>query len=181
MTQEKTIDVSVAINELEKKWNNLHPVDRASAVYKLRQAGCSPRQLASALPCSESYVRHLSEAAKAPLPDRIRARGGKISIRQLAQRGKAIIAKERDQNRGEEVRKGCKAICDWLKEEKFKGGWGEQIVGEARRILIDAELSNGLPKAQQLPEGFPLKQIIARTKPPKEMYEDEESVAFYAG
>jgi hypothetical protein len=139
------------------------------------------------LHCSETFLRHLIDAAKAPIVDHTLARDGEISMRELARRGRAVVQNElakkceaKKRESLEQAQNGCKFICNWLNQEQLQGGWGEQIVAEARRLLMEAELNRKLPKHHEQPLGIPLEKIIEAARPPKGTHEDEESVPFFA-
>ncbi|HEX9198364.1 MAG TPA: hypothetical protein VF865_02310 [Acidobacteriaceae bacterium] len=59
---------------------------------------------------------------------------------------------------------GTKAILRWLTSDKAAAGNAEQVVQEARHMLMLAEQTGGLPKGTA-PIGTKLQEIICRTRP----------------
>ena len=154
---------------------------------KIHQAGISYRKLGKALNCSESLPRHVNKAAQASALDRISARKGKISTRELARRSNAAQAVrarraqetlERERNLGS--KKISQAICEWLEEEGFPGAYGEQIVDEARRLPACAEEQNELPPHPPAPDGTPVDKIIERFRPQRAADTTMIDIGWYA-
>jgi hypothetical protein len=175
MTQILSAEASQALSSLEKKWPKLNnDVDRGRAIKAIHDLGVSYRALGERLHHSESGLRHLCQAAKAPVSDRLLAREKEISTRELvrrsitAQKKQAAQEKEaRDLQRTEEAKKGAKIICEWLTSERIECGSavGEQIVDEARRILHGAEQRGTLPNGAPPPPGTPIVDIIKNCRP----------------
>ena len=157
-------DASVAISNLQSRWQKLTDLDRARGVYAIHRAGTSLRALAKALNCSPSLLRHLLTALQAPAEDRSLALKGKISTNQLARRAKAAEAQRVAEHHAQEARKGCRVICDWIRSEGISGSYGESIVTEARRLLAVAESNRKLPKGAASPD-MPVAEIIRRCRP----------------
>ena len=67
---------SSKISQLHSNWSQLHDLDRAKAVANLRRSGISIRSIARQLGCSESLLRHLLLALRAPAVDLAAARNG---------------------------------------------------------------------------------------------------------
>jgi hypothetical protein len=137
---------SAAIAYLHNRWTKLGDLDRTRAVHKIHEASTSLRGLAKVLNCSESLRRNLNLAAQAPPLDQAIARKGKISTRELVKRAKAAKGlHEKKEPEAPElkwtqlVQKISAAICDWLEREGLSGGYGEQIVEDARWLLVRAE------------------------------------------
>jgi len=80
---------SFAVADLQSKWHTLHDLDRACAVHAIHQAGTSLRELAKALNCSDSLLRHLLAALQATPADRLLLRQRKISTNELVRRSEA--------------------------------------------------------------------------------------------
>ena len=59
-----------SIAQLQSDWFKFSDLDRAAAVLRLNQSGISIRKIASQLHLSESLLRHLLQALKAPACDR---------------------------------------------------------------------------------------------------------------
>ena len=74
---------SSAVADLQARWFKLSDLDRARAVFSIKQTGVSIRNIASQLHLSESLMRHLILALRAPLEDLCLARKGIISTNQL--------------------------------------------------------------------------------------------------
>ena len=162
---------SSAVADLQLQWHTLHDVDRAKAVFAIRRAGTSLRELAKALNCSESLLRHLLAALQAPAADRLLARQGKISLNELVRRSKAagirrssMHREAREFERARAALQGCRTICDWLVAEQMPGSYGEQIVEAARLLFANAELTGKFPK-DAAPAGTPTAEIIQRCRP----------------
>lgn len=74
MTQNLSAEASQALSSLEKKWPKLHnDVARGEAIKTIHDMGVAYRILGERLGRSESGIRHLCVAAKAPLRDRLRS------------------------------------------------------------------------------------------------------------
>jgi hypothetical protein len=179
-------DTSPAIAKLQSEWQSLPDLDRAGAVFAIHRAGTSLRQLAKALSCSLSILRHLLEALQAPPEDRHLACQGKISTNELVRRGRAAgIGRATKQHealeleRAEASLKGCKAICQWLAAEGISGSSGAQIVDEARRLLVIAGESEQLPR-DAAPPGMPTAMIIQRCRPAEPKTDAISFVAWFA-
>lgn len=176
---------ATSISDLKSEWNNLSDLDRGRAVQRIHQAGTSLRRLAKALGCSATLLRHLHQAAQAPVGDQYLARQGTISTNELVRRAKAAglrhDARRREAaepERTEASRVFCKKICDWLVAEGIAGSFGEQMVAEARRQIAVAELTKKLPK-RCVPPDMPFDQIIQRCKPPQAADDEFTSIAWF--
>ena len=159
------------IADLKAKWHTLNDLDRGRAVSAIQQDGTSIRELAREINCSESLLRHLLIAIQAPAEDRLLARQGKISTNELVRRARAAgirrTGKElesREFARTQASIRGSKTICDWLIEQKWSGGFGEQILCEAQRDLALAERTDQFPK-DAAPADMPVTKIIQRCRP----------------
>ena len=170
---------STAIADLKSQWPNLNDLDRAKAVRDLKQSGASIRGLALQLPVGESTLRRLLKALEASAEDRILANNGKITTNELIRR--ATAAKHSDEvkqgealsrKRTEAAIKASKTICNWLRSEGVTSNFGQQIVGEARRLLIEAEQSKRFPPGA-VPPGTPVAEIILQSRPLRPKAEDE--------
>jgi transposase len=164
---------SLNITELKLQWKSLHDLDRARAVHAIHQNGTSLRKLAKALDCSLTLLRHLLKALQATPEDRALARQRKISTSKLVRRSKATeaqrAAKDREaleRKRTQAANKGCEVICDWLEKERLSGVYGEQVINEAWRELVNAEQSGKLPP-HTAPPDTPTADIIERMRPPE--------------
>jgi len=131
----------------------------------------SIRELARELNCGESLLRGLILAIRAPVEDRLLAHWGKISTNELVRRAKVAeiksAAKEHEATEFERTQasiRGSKTICDWLIQEKWSGGFGEQIFCEAQRKLALAERTNQFPK-DAAPAAMAVVEIIRRPRP----------------
>jgi len=177
---------SSAAAELKAKWHELSDLDRAKAVRDLKQSGLSTRAVALEIAASEASLRRLLEALQAPIIDQVLAREGKISTNELIRRAKTakVILTEKQREalnlkRERQSLKGSKTICDWLISEEVPTNWGEQIVGEARRFLIDAEESKQFPPGF-VPPGMSTAEIIRRSRPEQPKEHDESQIAWRA-
>jgi hypothetical protein len=84
-----TTSIPTTVEDLRARWATLHDLDRAESVKGIQKRGMSIRFLAKELGlCTESHLRYLITAARAPVPDRMLARGGKISTGELVRRSK---------------------------------------------------------------------------------------------
>jgi lambda repressor-like predicted transcriptional regulator len=168
------------ITDLKGRWDQLKDVDRAGIVHKIHRAGTSLRALARTLVRSEALMRNLNLAAQAPSLDRILARQGKISIRELVRRAKADLAarrsKARDAAERDRERKSeavAKAICDLLDRVRWGRTAGEQFLEEARWYLASAEAARKVPQQVPPSAGLPLSQLLERVRP---QYMDSDSI-----
>ena len=163
----------------------MNDVQRGEALLKL-PGKISLRTLGERLPCSESHLRSLVCAGQAPLLDRILARAGEISTRELVKRSKAAAKtraaadmKALDRERTKEAIKWCDVICEWLENEGLFCFEGEAIVAEARRELYEAECAGKLPK-ERLPMDTPVEEIILRSRPsPLEIHDPTSKAGWY--
>jgi len=160
---------------LQARWKSLHDLDRAEAVKIISRTGKSIRSIAKHVKLtSETYLRMLLTAAKAPAEDLILARQGEINTRELARRA---LAKHTDPElRARVCKKWTTSICRWLQESDF--AWSQQysILDESRREMMMAEL-DGFRKSSS--EGEQLAEIIERNRP-NDMDENVFAIAFYA-
>jgi hypothetical protein len=175
-----------SISDLQAKWSKLPNLDRALAVHAIHKAGTSFRELAKALDCSESLLRHLDQAAQAPRVDLLLARKGTVSIRELVRRSKAASLKRSASQRGEleakrakEAATGCRLICKWLEEEGLKKGYGEAIILEARRMLAEADHKVKFPK-HPAPPGIKPAEIIRLAAPSQALRDTLDLTTLYA-
>jgi hypothetical protein len=180
-----TNGIPTTVDGLVLKWANLNDVQRSEALVKLRGT-TSFRALAKKLDCSESLLRHLADAGRAPLPDRILARKGGISTRELAKRSKAAATARTaaqdealDRERTKEAQKWCDVICGWIRAVDFTSHFGEQIVNEARRELFEAGRAGELPQIKPSKE-MSVEEIIRRRRPPQPQFEEITEIAWHA-
>jgi lambda repressor-like predicted transcriptional regulator len=142
--------IPTSVEDLRARWNELHDLDRAESVKMINKSGISIRALAKELGSrSDTTLRSLFIAAKAPLPDRMLARQGKISTRQLVKRLK--MAAEAHQ---------------------------ENILEETRRLLSQGEITGNLPRTVA-PKGVPLSTIIEQTRPTEARWEQALELYFF--
>ena len=174
MTDTRVTNPSSAVENLKQNWSKLDVVGRAAAVKSLcdqPNQKISLRALARELGCSLTHVRDLYLAASAPVADRLLARQGKISSRELTRRARAAKAASETQlrasaeaKRAKEAEAGCKLICKWMQQQELSAVHGENVVGEARRILALHERTGTLP-SYSAPKGTPVAKIIEVTRP----------------
>lgn len=177
---------TLTITELKAQWSQLCDLDRARAVRSIKQSGLSTREIAHQLCCSESYLRHLLIGLLASREDRVLARNGKISTRELVRRVKAAgleqEIKHQEAHKLKQVRasvQACKAICDWLVSEDIGGPEAELIIDETRRYLFDAEQSKKLPLGAA-PFDMPTAEIVSRCRPLELKTDEFTSTAWFA-
>jgi transposase-like protein len=176
---------SSAVADLQSQWHTLHDLDRARAVHAIHQDGASLRELANALNCSDSLLRHLLTALQAPPADRSLARQGKISTNELVRRSEAagirrssMHREAREFERTQASRQACRTICNWLGAEQMSGPYGEQIVDEARRQLAIAGMTGKFPK-DAAPPDMPAEEIIQCCRPPQAGINELSSTAWF--
>ncbi len=177
--------VPMSISDLQAKWPKLLDVDRALAVHAIHKTGKSFRELARELNCSASLLRHLDQAAQAPIIDLLLARKVNGSTRALVRGAKASrlqrvadAREELEDKRAKEAAAGCSLICEWLEEEGLEKGHGEAIILESRRMLAISERTKKLPKSPAPPD-ISVAEIIHRSRPPQAVIEESSSAAFY--
>lgn len=181
-------EASAALAELPKKWPELtKDVDKAKALHSVRNLHVSTHDLAKALGCSATLVRNLLQAAKAPVADRILARKGEISTRELVRRSKQVEKQTKakdlealDKKRTKLAQKGARVINTWLRSNVGYDAVREGIVDETRLILAKNKRSGTLPNPGPPASGTPVDIIIERTRPPRSLNPDTESPAWYA-
>lgn len=164
-------DTSFTITDLQSKWGTLHDLDRARAVRAIHRSGTSLNELAKALKCSPSLLRHLLKTLQAPQADQSLARNGKLTTNQLVRRAQAAeVSLATKQREAEAVKRtqasllGCKAICDWVADEGLAGPFAGQIIGKARWVLAAKEENKTLPR-DAAPPHMPVKEIIQKCRP----------------
>jgi len=179
-------DTSPAVAKLQSEWHSLPDLDRARAVYAIKQSGVSTRAIALQLHVSESLLRHLLHALQAPIEDRFLAKKRKTSTNELVRKARAAgirrSSKHREALEFERTQaslRGCRAICDWLVKEDIPGSYGEQIVEEARRKLALAEEGKRLPR-DAAPPDMPTAMIIQRCRPAEPKTDAISFVAWFA-
>lgn len=172
------------IDALSVKWAGMDDVQRGEGLLKLR-GETSLRALANRLPCSASHLRNLVCAGQATLADRILARQGKISTRELVKRSK-VAAKARtaaeeeafDRQRTKEAQRWSEVICKWLETEGMFCSQGEVVVDEARRELFQAECTGKLPQGGPAKD-LTIQEIIRRSRPPRPESDEFSEIAWY--
>ena len=119
-----------SIAQLQIDWFKFSDLDRARAVFDINQSGISIRKVAAQLHLSESLLRHLLQALKAPASDRDLARQGKISTNELARRAKAglrppkhheALTIDGDRTCPQDDRRGIAAEQTWCGHRVFTG------------------------------------------------------------
>jgi lambda repressor-like predicted transcriptional regulator len=177
---------SFTISDLQSQWYALHDLDRAKAVLATHQNGTSFRELAKALNCSESLLRHLLAVLQAPPADQLLARQYMISTNELARRARAagmrrssIHREALELERAHAASQGCKTICNWLTEEEISKPYGEQIVDEARHLFAQAEQTGKFPPGAA-PADMPTAEIIQRCQPVELKNDSATFIAWYA-
>jgi hypothetical protein len=177
---------SLAAADLKARWHELCDLVRPGAVCSLKHSGVSTRAIAFEIPASESGLRPLLETLQAPLQDQVLARDGKIPTSELIRRARADKALRAAKHKGtlnlkrqQQSVKGSKAICDWLVSEGVPTNFGAQIVGEARRYLINAEETKQFPPGT-VPPGTPVAEIIRRSRPDQPKENDQSQIAWRA-
>ena len=176
---------SPAIADLQARWHTLRDPDRAFAILPLARSGVSHRKLAAYLNCSPSLVNRLVRCLQADQVDLEEARQCQISTNELLRRAKNALARRDtghqhalEANRTQKVTGGTRAILRWLASDDAAAGNGEQIVSEARLMLMRAEQTGGLP-GDTAPIGTKLQEIIGRTRP-AERDDDQIDVGWFA-
>jgi hypothetical protein len=161
-------ETSEEVRKLRSKWRTLADVDRAQAIKRLLGTGMSGRELAKAVDCSESLIRHLKPLVEALPEEKQLARLGKISTRELRRRLAVRKAEKThnqepadDQARLDAARQGATYILEWFNEEKIAYPHAKQIALEAHRKLRKAERDGKLPK-EKAPAGLPVSEVIRR-------------------
>jgi lambda repressor-like predicted transcriptional regulator len=162
--------IPTTLEDLRARWVSLHDLDRAKAIKGMRDAGNSVRFLAKELGVSEALLRNLLDAAKAPLPDRMLARRGKISTRELVKRQKLWEKAETEKTRASEEQRRTKEakawstrIRRWLQELNLPWEHQWEILDLTRRELDEAEYKGILPRP--VVQRLPLEEIIEQTRP----------------
>ncbi len=74
------------LSNLKSKWSGLCDLDRAEAIKQALDTGMSGRELAKALNCGESLIRHLKPLVEALPEEKRQARRCEISTRELKRR-----------------------------------------------------------------------------------------------
>lgn len=182
----KTNEIPTTVEDLRAQWTTLHDLDKAESIKRIQKGGTSIRSLAKELGLStESHLRYLLTAAKAPMPDRILARQGKISTRELVERSKRAAKAEAEKKRVSEQEKRVKEskiwstrICRWLQEQDLAWAHQENVIEETQRELMLADISGDLPKTK-VPKGVKLETIIDRTRPTESRWEQALRIYFF--
>jgi hypothetical protein len=165
------IDPSPAIASLQARWHSLLDPDRALAIHPIIRSGVSQRKLAGYLNCSPSLIRRLLRCLQADPDDLELARHCQISTNELEDRAaKAKARRDASHKLAIELKLaakavgGTRAILRWLASDKAAAGNAEQIVQEARTMLMWAEQTGGLP-TDTAPIEKKLQEIIHDTRP----------------
>jgi hypothetical protein len=176
-----------AIQQLKQDWDQLSDPDRALAIAKIKTSGLSNRKIASLLGHSESLVRRLLLILDAPVADRIAARKGKITTNELIRRTHTARQRKaaQQQKNAQQVRKqkayvGARLIGGWLQKHRLTGSYGEQIVEEARRMMIAALFDGSLPHVDPPDHPVPPAVIIERCKPKEPLTDDIDPSGWYS-
>lgn len=177
-------DPSVA--QIKRDWDQLRPIDRAERVAKIKRRGHSNRDIGRNLDVPESTLRSYLLALQAPAEDIELARQGKLSISQLVRRAKAeahrrgAIHREALQKKQKQLaREGAELICDWLRKLNLQGSYGEQIIGEAHRIIAKESLEGTLPRVDPPVRPVQPAIIIERCKPKDPLDDSIQFVGWY--
>ena len=148
-------DPAAEIVKLRNDWPQLGGIDRANRVAKIKALGLPTRFIARELGCSESLLRHLLKALKAPAVDRVAARQGKLPTNEVVRRAEAEIARQADKRakddgimRQQKVAEACRAIRKWLAQEHLNEASTEAVAEEARRMLIEQLRAGNLPEVE---------------------------------
>jgi len=178
-------DSSAAIVDLQSRWHTLKDPDRGLAIASILRSGVSGRSLAAKLNCSEATVRRLYRCSKASAEDLELARQGMISTSELIRRiEKAEINQQRldkqDAERSslQRIATAKDAILNWLAADPASKANAEQIVSEARRRMMWAEETGGMPQSK-VPVTWTRDQIIASSRP-AHRDADELDVSWFA-
>lgn len=178
-------DTSSAITDLRTQWHALHDLDRASAVRVLHQDGMSVREIAAQLNCTHSLLYRLLRALKAPPQDRMRARRGEMSTRELARRAGGAKTTSQDKAREaiayENERKAIrlsKVIVKWFNDEGVSFMDFDDVIKVAR-IHLNKSGNAGNRTAQAAIEGLPIRTVIHRCRPAQPIPGGEQSIALY--
>lgn len=177
----KMTPIPTTVEDLRDQWDKLHDLDRAESVKKIKKPDTSIRRLAELLGHSESNLRNLLKAAKAPAADLELARAGKISTRELVKRAKQAAEAEAQEIKASqnewcarEAKKWSTSICLWLQEQNLAWTHQETILDQTRRELDGAEFRGGLPRLT-VPEGMQLDEIKERTRPKADRWDPNDS------
>ena len=73
------------LRELLHEWPGWGPLERADAVVRLRNAGCSLRKLAKVAGCSEGTIRNYEILGRVPWEAKQMLRDGRVSMRRVVQ------------------------------------------------------------------------------------------------
>jgi lambda repressor-like predicted transcriptional regulator len=181
----KPAAIPTTVEDLRARWATLHDLDRGKAVKRLNESGNSTRSLAKELGCAESSLRNLLAATRAPAVDRLSAKNGRISTRELVRRSKAAanVAAEKariaeEERRAKESKKWGTLICSWLQEQNLAWAHQENIIQEVQRELMEADISGTLPEVE-VPKGVTLDLIIDRTRPEDTKWEQAIDMYFH--
>ena len=180
------VNISPAVAKLQAEWHSLPDLDRARAVFAIKQSGVSTRAIALQLHVSESLLRHILQALQVPIEDRFNAQKRKSSTNELVRlartagiRRSSMHREALEFERTQASLAGCKTICDWLVAEDIPASYGEQIVDEARRQLAMAEETKQLPR-DAAPPDMPTAMIIQRCRPDEPKTDAISFVAWFA-
>ncbi len=165
------INVS-AIAQLQSDWFSFSDLDRASALLVLKQSGISIRGVAAQLHLSESLLRRLLQALKAPACDLDLARKGNISTNELVRRAKSVSLPPSPQpremdplERVRQTRIAADLICEWLIQTELFAPARRAIVEDVqRKFRLMRETGLHLPVVAH--SNTPISGIIKQTKPP---------------
>lgn len=178
--------MEISVDPLKRDWEQLHPLDRAEAVARIRRSGISIRQIARQVGRSEATLRRLLVTLNAPAADLLLARQDKLSINELVRRAKAEAARrdaERQQDletrRAESAKETAILICNWLAEEGVYGPDGERIIDDVRAEFAKRELYGNLPTYPSEVPILSVQELIRRARPTQPRPDDATSIDWY--
>jgi len=141
-----------AILKLRKEWDQLSDPDRATALAQIKKSRLSTREVAREVGHSEASLRRLLFLLHASAADLAGIRSGNISTNEVLRRAKARLQQKTaeksantERERKRQASHGARLIGNWLQQHGMVGDYGEQIVEEARRLMIQAHFDGALP------------------------------------
>ncbi len=158
-----------SIAQLQSDWFRFSDLERAGAVLAIHRSGISTRKIAAQLQLSESLLRHLLQALRAPACDQALARRGEISTNELARRAKAAMrpAKHHEKitiDRDRETRLAADLISGWLLQTQLFEPARKMIVDEVHRKFRMMKEA-GLRPSAVAPPGTHVFRMIESTRP----------------
>ena len=144
----KNVEVAESLTDLQRKWRTINSVQRASALQRLTESGCTLRGLASDLACSEGSLRWYLQIARLSGTERSAIVSGESAKRVLgdSKKRKAALARSeqlRQQDAINAISEQFKQLAiRWINEQELDDSYIELLLSVTDRRLWEAPVNN---------------------------------------